>query len=255
MDRTARYVVGVDFGTLSGRAVVVSVDDGTELGTAVHEYRHGVLERRLDVGGAAGPGPAAGLGAAGPPRLRRGAAAGRAGGGPRQRHRPRRRDRHRHRLHGLHGAARARRRHAAVRAARVRRPPARLRQALEAPRRTAPRRPHQRAGRPARRAVAGAVRRQDLVGVGVRQGPAAARGGPRGLPAHRPLGRGRRLDRVAAHRTSTCATPAPPATRRSTRTAPTRRRTSSAPSTRRSPTSWPTRSSARSPSSASASDR
>ncbi len=32
-------VVGVDFGTLSGRAVVVRVRDGAELGTAVHEYR------------------------------------------------------------------------------------------------------------------------------------------------------------------------------------------------------------------------
>ena len=55
MDRSARYVVGVDFGTLSGRAVVVSVDGGTEVGTAVHEYRHGVLEQRLDVVGASGP--------------------------------------------------------------------------------------------------------------------------------------------------------------------------------------------------------
>ena len=34
-----RYVVGVDFGTLSARAVVVRVSDGAELGTAVHEYR------------------------------------------------------------------------------------------------------------------------------------------------------------------------------------------------------------------------
>ncbi|MFJ9519900.1 ribulokinase [Kitasatospora sp. NPDC101801] len=42
-----RHVVGVDFGTLSGRAVVVRVSDGEELGTAVHEYRHGVIETRL----------------------------------------------------------------------------------------------------------------------------------------------------------------------------------------------------------------
>ncbi|GAA3752738.1 ribulokinase [Micromonospora maritima] len=42
-----RYVVGVDFGTLSGRALVVRVDDGAELGTAVHEYRHGVIETAL----------------------------------------------------------------------------------------------------------------------------------------------------------------------------------------------------------------
>ena len=44
-DRAA--VVGIDFGTLSGRAVVVRVSDGTELGSAVHEYRHGVVEDAL----------------------------------------------------------------------------------------------------------------------------------------------------------------------------------------------------------------
>jgi len=42
-----QYVVGVDFGTLSGRALVVRVADGAELGTAVHEYPHGVLDTRL----------------------------------------------------------------------------------------------------------------------------------------------------------------------------------------------------------------
>jgi L-ribulokinase len=45
-----QYVVGVDFGTLSGRALVVRVADGAELGTAVHEYAHGVLEERLPGG-------------------------------------------------------------------------------------------------------------------------------------------------------------------------------------------------------------
>ncbi len=42
-----KYVVGVDYGTLSGRAVVVRVSDGAELGTGVHAYRHAVLERSL----------------------------------------------------------------------------------------------------------------------------------------------------------------------------------------------------------------
>ena len=42
-----RAVVGVDFGTLSGRAVVVRVDDGAELGSAVHEYAHGVVDETL----------------------------------------------------------------------------------------------------------------------------------------------------------------------------------------------------------------
>jgi L-ribulokinase len=46
------YVVGVDFGTLSARAVVVDADDGTELGSAVHEYRHGVMDRTLAASGA-----------------------------------------------------------------------------------------------------------------------------------------------------------------------------------------------------------
>ncbi|WP_285775099.1 ribulokinase [Microtetraspora sp. NBRC 13810] len=40
-------MVGVDFGTLSGRAVVVRVGDGAELGSAVHEYAHGVIEDAL----------------------------------------------------------------------------------------------------------------------------------------------------------------------------------------------------------------
>ncbi|GGS56732.1 ribulokinase [Actinokineospora fastidiosa] len=48
-------VVGVDFGTLSGRAVVVRVRDGAELGAAVHEYRHGVVDRVLPATGAALP--------------------------------------------------------------------------------------------------------------------------------------------------------------------------------------------------------
>ncbi|SEF67948.1 L-ribulokinase [Thermomonospora echinospora] len=43
-------VVGVDYGTLSGRAVVVAVEDGAELGSAVLEYPHGVVERRLPSG-------------------------------------------------------------------------------------------------------------------------------------------------------------------------------------------------------------
>jgi L-ribulokinase len=41
------HVVGVDFGTLSGRALVARVDDGAELGTAVHDYELAVLDREL----------------------------------------------------------------------------------------------------------------------------------------------------------------------------------------------------------------
>jgi L-ribulokinase len=43
-------VVGVDFGTLSGRAVVVRVRDGAELGAAQHVYPHAVLDRELPDG-------------------------------------------------------------------------------------------------------------------------------------------------------------------------------------------------------------
>jgi L-ribulokinase len=47
-----QYVVGVDYGTLSGRAVVVRVGDGEELGSAVKEYPHAVMERTLAATGA-----------------------------------------------------------------------------------------------------------------------------------------------------------------------------------------------------------
>jgi L-ribulokinase len=50
-NRLGGYVVGVDFGTLSGRALVVRVADGAELGTAVHEYRHGVMDTVLACSG------------------------------------------------------------------------------------------------------------------------------------------------------------------------------------------------------------
>jgi L-ribulokinase len=46
------YVVGVDFGTLSARALVVRARDGAELGSAVHEYAHAVMERALASSGA-----------------------------------------------------------------------------------------------------------------------------------------------------------------------------------------------------------
>ncbi|GLZ78226.1 ribulokinase [Actinorhabdospora filicis] len=50
-----RYVVGVDFGTLSARALVVRVADGAEVGTAVSDYAHGVIDRVLPATGRALP--------------------------------------------------------------------------------------------------------------------------------------------------------------------------------------------------------
>ena len=45
-----RFTVGIDFGTLSGRAVVVRVSDGAEVGSAVHPYAHGVMDTHLRTG-------------------------------------------------------------------------------------------------------------------------------------------------------------------------------------------------------------
>ncbi len=47
-----QYVVGIDFGTLSGRAVVVRVSDGAELGSATHDYSHAVMDDVLASTGA-----------------------------------------------------------------------------------------------------------------------------------------------------------------------------------------------------------
>lgn len=52
-DASESFVIGVDYGTLSGRAVVVRVRDGKELGSAVHEYPHAVVTDSLP-GGVAG---------------------------------------------------------------------------------------------------------------------------------------------------------------------------------------------------------
>jgi L-ribulokinase len=45
--RAEQFVIGVDYGTLSGRALVVRVSDGQEMGSAVHAYSHGVMDRAL----------------------------------------------------------------------------------------------------------------------------------------------------------------------------------------------------------------
>ena len=42
-----KYTIGVDFGTLSGRALVVRVSDGHELASAEHSYEHGVVTDTL----------------------------------------------------------------------------------------------------------------------------------------------------------------------------------------------------------------
>ena len=56
VDPQRALVVGVDYGTLSGRAVVVRVHDGAELGSGVHAYPHAVMDSELTAGPAAAAG-------------------------------------------------------------------------------------------------------------------------------------------------------------------------------------------------------
>ncbi len=189
--------VGVDFGTLSGRAVVVAVADGTELGTAVTDYRHGVVITNSRATGRVPPDWALQIPGDWREVLTDAVPRALAAAGVRPRPGPR----HRHRLHVLHGAADHRGRSAAVRAAA-----------------SSPDRPHAypklwrhhaaqpeadlivRPGRGVRADLAGGLRGQGLQRVAAPQGAPGAPRGPGGLRRRRPLDRGRRLDRVAADR-------------------------------------------------------
>lgn len=46
----AKYVIGVDFGTLSGRALLVNIENGDELAASVYDYPHAVMDERLPDG-------------------------------------------------------------------------------------------------------------------------------------------------------------------------------------------------------------
>lgn len=46
----SKYVIGVDYGTLSGRAVLVDVKTGGELASSVYDYPHGVMDKTLPDG-------------------------------------------------------------------------------------------------------------------------------------------------------------------------------------------------------------
>ncbi len=45
-----KYSIGIDFGTLSGRAVIVNTTTGEEEAVALHEYTHGVMDEKLPDG-------------------------------------------------------------------------------------------------------------------------------------------------------------------------------------------------------------
>jgi L-ribulokinase len=47
----AKYTIGVDFGTESGRSVLVDVADGREVATAVYQYSNSVIDEQLPEGG------------------------------------------------------------------------------------------------------------------------------------------------------------------------------------------------------------
>ncbi|WP_156154006.1 hypothetical protein [Domibacillus tundrae] len=44
---TEKYTIGVDYGTQSGRAVLVLLKDGREVADHVTPYRHGVIDKEL----------------------------------------------------------------------------------------------------------------------------------------------------------------------------------------------------------------
>jgi L-ribulokinase len=48
-----KYSVGLDFGTESGRAVLVDISDGREIATSVYQYENGVIDERLPIAGSA----------------------------------------------------------------------------------------------------------------------------------------------------------------------------------------------------------
>lgn len=49
------YTIGVDFGTLSGRAVLVDASNGAEIAASVFDYPHGVIDEKLPASGATLP--------------------------------------------------------------------------------------------------------------------------------------------------------------------------------------------------------
>jgi len=51
----AKYSIGIDYGTLSGRAVLLNLETGQEVATSVKNYTHGVMDNELPDGTKLGP--------------------------------------------------------------------------------------------------------------------------------------------------------------------------------------------------------
>ena len=193
------YALGVDFGTKSGRAVLVDCADGSELGTCVYPYRNGVIDERLPAARRRRA-ARAGLGAPRSTRLRANLPGGGARAARRGRRRPGGRGRHRHRLHRLHDPPDARRRHAAVPARRpARNPHAWVKLWKHHAAQPEADRSTRRRGR-ARRDLAATLRGHNLLRVVLRKGAADPRRGAGDLRARGPAPRGGRLGSLAAHR-------------------------------------------------------
>ncbi len=46
-----KYSLGIDFGTLSARALLVEVETGREVASSVYEYENGVIDEYLPTSG------------------------------------------------------------------------------------------------------------------------------------------------------------------------------------------------------------
>lgn len=46
----SKYAIGIDYGTLSVRALLVDIETGKEVAASIYEYPHGVMEEHIPSG-------------------------------------------------------------------------------------------------------------------------------------------------------------------------------------------------------------